>query len=373
MHKLKTVVLVSEKISDRVILLSKIWKNKGYRVTLIYIEKSLIFNDLSAVDKVIKISRPIHVLGQLKKIKPLRIHYFCYGPDGIGMVFRIFGIDYILDYKDLFLNVLNSGHRKWRLILEREVIKKAIAITHRDNQIINYININKIDITNKKLIYIPEYYEKNNDFEKVLENRLTYKSSKIEIKAVMTGGYINEPGGCLADGINLVLKHLLNQGIKITVIGGNSNVTELSTFKIHQDDSRGFLLNNPNLTIKKMMDQESFERELVDYDFAIHITNIDVEKNLKYKEFNDSHHFKYAGSARIISYIKASLPILLSDRFDYNNSRLAGTKFKIRFDNNENYYDFFTKFKKDNIRTEISNERKKFELLENIDEICSRL
>ena len=373
MPKIKKVALVAEKISDRVILLSKIWKKKGYQVCLIYKETSPLFNDCTAIDHKIQINLAISLILELKKIKPRVVHYFCYGPDKFGLLLSLFNIKFILDYKDLFFNVLISGHRKWRLLLEKHTIKQALFITHRDNQIFNYINVNKITLDNSKLIYIPEYFEKSKNFEEFLLKKIKSNKIKAEIKGVMTGGYIREKGNYSADGISVVLKNLINQGIVITIIGENSNISELNSYSLDEKLIGDELQDHPNLIFKKMMTQNQFEEELLEYDFAIHLTNIDFDDNLLYKEFNSTEHFKYSGSARIISYIKANLPILMSNRFEYNHERLAGTNFALTFDKNINYFEFINNSKEQNLQLTLLRQRDKFELLGNIDNTSSRL
>lgn len=373
MYKVNTVALVTEKISDRVIILSKIWKKKGYQVFLIYKETSPIFNDYTAIDKKIQINHAISVILQLKKIKPTVVHYFCYGPDKFGFFLCLFNVQFILDYKDLFFNVLVSGHRLWHLVLEKYIIKHASYVTHRDRQIFNYINTNKIFLDYSKLIYVPEYFETSEDFEKFLIEKQQNDRNISDIKGVMTGGYIKETDNYIADGITLVLKNLIDQGIKITVIGENSNISELKSYSLQDNIVSDVLYNNPNLVFKKMMTQKEFEKELVDYDFAIHLTNIDFVDNLTYKEFNSTEHFKYSGSARIISYIKANLPILMSSRFEYNHERLANTNFALTFNKKINYYEFIKKIKEQNLKSILLNQRDKFELLSNFEKISRKL
>jgi hypothetical protein len=73
------------------------------------------------------------------------------------------------------------------------------------------------------------------------------------------------------------------------------------------------------------MKSEDFEVELTKYDFAVHLCNADILAATWSKQFNNSTHIEYCGSARLYSYIRAALPIIMGNSMHYNASILRGT------------------------------------------------
>jgi hypothetical protein len=163
---------------------------------------------------------------------------------------------------------------------------------------------------------------------------------------------------------------LLQQGIKVTVLGTNSNIYNINQrYKIDEKQ----IEKNENLIIKEAMIHEEFEKELINYDFAVHMTNEDLFQNLETKQFINSNAASFSGSARLISFIKANLPILISKRYECNINRFKDSSFLTVFDKNNDYSEIFSEKRKNNFKAKLFTQRKKYHLNEFIKKIENTL
>jgi len=347
-------ILLSEKISDRVIMLSKMWRALGRSTILIYGIDSLIYKDLSNFDTVIKVNEPKQAIEIAKCISGEKVvHYFCYGPDWTGLHLLHSGLKYIYDYKDLFWRVMNIEMPEDNGKLEMDLIKNAQLITNRDQQIINYINLNEITLNTDKLIHIPEYFHSDSKYEDELKKYILENNSET-IHAVITGGYPEDNDIPISEGIREVIKYLLAQNIKVTVIGSNSNINKIDVCYSTNDNE---IEKNKNYRAIPMMEQEEYEGELIKYDFAVHLTNEDIVDGLQKHQFKNSVHASYAGSARLLSFVKAGLPILISSRFKYNIERFNKSDFIMQFNKEKNYYNLVKEMRESKFRKRLLVDR----------------
>jgi hypothetical protein len=368
-HK-KKVILICEKISDRVILFSKVWKTLGYETFLIYSQESLLFKDLNDIDFVLNIPNPAEIMYVVKNIKSnAEIHYFNYSPDRLGLELLNSKISYMYDYKDLFWKVMSTGIPESHGQVEVEILKNAKLVTNRDWQVINYLAYHIPAYENSRLIYSPEYYVTEGEYEDAVISSM-HNTEEKKLNAVITGGYSEDGGTVLAEGIKTVINNLLQQGIKVTVLGTNSNIYNINQrYKIDEKQ----IEKNENLIIKEAMIHEEFEKELINYDFAVHMTNEDLFQNLETKQFINSNAASFSGSARLISFIKANLPILISKRYECNINRFKDSSFLTVFDKNNDYSEIFSEKRKNNFKAKLFTQRKKYHLNEFIKKIENTL
>jgi hypothetical protein len=308
------VVLITEKISDRVLLLSKLWKGAGYKTCLIYCSESKTFSSPPDVDMVIKAENPDEAVAITLKIKERIIHYFNYGPDSIGQLLLACQQKYIYDYKDLFYGVRSTSLRPGFAEVEMAIISGASYITNRDHQIINYLKCNQIIYDSYKLLFIPEYFDTNFDYEKSLV--ISESSPNDGINIVMTGGFdkgSENNGEILYEGVDKVLDLFIKNDISISIIGNYSNVNNLD----YSIDSKDF---DKRINVIKSLDSKSFDFELLKFDYAMHLINNDVSNPTYSISYSNSEHLRYCGSARLFSYIKAGLPILTGRSMSFNKS-----------------------------------------------------
>jgi hypothetical protein len=313
-----SVVLISEKISDRVLLAAKLWKECGYSVCLIYGLESLLYGlNESGIDSLIKAANPEEAVVIASRIRKNHLHYFNYGPDNIGLSLLKHNIPYFLDYKDLFSGVMNVEWGYDQHNLEKLLVKNAKHITNRDDQIYNYCKVNNIEIDESKLIHLPECINSDPAYEIGLIKKISGSGPESilrDIEVVMTGGFTEagESNIVPSEGASLIIAGLLEQGIGLTIIGGYSNTNDINNrYKIEKFDG---YLKAGSLKILPYMNPDEFEEKLKDYDFAIHMCNADVSCDTTSLVYQNSCHYEYSGSARLYSYVKANLPILVGSK-----------------------------------------------------------
>jgi hypothetical protein len=325
-NKNDLVVLISEKISDRVLLLNKLWKGAGHTTCLIYCSESVTFNSPPDADMVIKADNPGEAVAICVKIDKKIIHYFNYGADAIGQLLLVAKQNYIYDYKDLFYRVRSTPLRPGISEVEMAIVKNADFITNRDDQIHNYLKINKINFDPRKLFYVPEFF--NTDFEYEKSLAISKSIPKNSINLVMTGGFDRgDESSCeiLYEGVDRVLNLFIKNDISITIIGNYSNVNSLEA-SIH---TKNF---DRKINVIKSLDSHSFDRELLKFDFAIHLINNDVSVPNYSLNYSNSEHLGYCGSARLYSYVKAGLPILIGKSMEFNKKVFYDSGYLIDID-----------------------------------------
>ena len=311
-NKNDLVVLISEKISDRVLLLNKLWKGAGHTTCLIYCSEGVTFTSPPDADMIIKADNPGEAVAICLKINKKIIHYFNYGADAIGQLLLATKQKYIYDYKDLFYRVRSTPLRSGFSDVEMAIVHGADFITNRDDQIYNYLKVNQLNFNTNKLLHVPEYFNTDFDYEKSLV--ISKSLPKNNINLVMTGGFDqgNESDyEILYEGVDKVLKLFTKNDISITIIGSYSNVNSLET----SIDKKNF---DKKINVIKSLDSQSFDLELLNFDYAIHLINNDVSSPTYSLNYSNSEHIGYCGSARLYSYVKAGLPILIGKSMEFN-------------------------------------------------------
>lgn len=356
---MKKIVLISERMSDRLILLSKLWKKAGYKTCAIYCIDNAMFNDLSCIDFVLRAANPGEIIAIATKIDNKIIHYFNYGPDNLGAILIYMNIPYIYDYKDLFGTTQTNLKDEKIIELEKEIVKKSIAITRRDDQLLYFSQKNKIDLKNTLIKYIPECYETDSNYESRLIKVLTEKDyKKSPLSLVLTGGYAPEfdKNQILYEGIFHLISKIADQEIFVTIIGGYSNNQSLDNRYNSQ------IFNNKNILVKPALPSKEFDNELLNYDFAIHMFNNDFIAPTYSNQFIDVEHHRSCGSARIYPYIKACLPILIGKTVPFTKTTLGNSGFGISINSSdiENLSPLLTSFKNSNYRKKVYKHRELF-------------
>jgi len=356
------VVILTAKISDRAILLGNLWKSIGFKTCLIYINESIVFNKIENFDFVLQGNNEEECIALANKLNDKDIiHYLNYGPDKMGVCLIQSGMEYLYDYKDMWANVRIPKISADAAIVEKAIVDRSVAITNRDQQIINFAKQNQIDISKKLLFYLPEYLDIAND----PDYELSLIKSSVEIyfdddpvKIVTTGGYQDSRDASLVsdDGMGLVLNGLAQQGCLIDVIGGFSNVNSYNL-------TAGMVGSyHPNVQFLKGMPSKDFEKKLLSYDFALLALNRDFfETNTSMGHANG--HLDYCGSARVISYVKANLPIVMGDTLKSNLDRMSGTPFPVVIEKSEflKTVKILNKLKKINYKNRLFEARKVFD------------
>jgi hypothetical protein len=354
----KTVLLVSEKISDRIIMLSELWERCGYSTCIIYCIDSPLFNKIDSCDLIIQTENPSEIVAICKRTRNKLIHYFNYGPDILGSLLIAEGQEYIYDYKDLFYGFRIKEQITQKDLVEIEIVRRAKCITHRDHQVYPFLTANKIEYPKDRLTYVPEYFKTSSDYEFDLANSIELRKNSDDIKIVMTGGYPPERNQELInnDGIGKALEIISQyQNLHLTIIGNYSNINSI-------DQRNQLMAVDNNIVFKRSMVSEDFDLELLNYDYAIHAVNLDVLM-MKMNNYENFYNYsQYCGSARNYSFIKAGLPILMGKSMRYNLEVLKDSGFSI--DVFPNQYDFnwdtLSALKKTNYRKKILQGRNRF-------------
>jgi len=322
----KTIVLIAERMSDRLILLGKLWKNSGYSTCAIYCIGNGMFNNLGNIDIIIKAVNPSEIFAIATRIDNKIIHYFNYGPDNLGYLLTYNNIPFIYDYKDLFGTTQTSLTDPNAIQLEVDIVSRAKAITRRDNQLLYFSQQAEINLQNICVRYVPECFETDPLYEISLLKKLSEsKSRDADLKLVLTGGYPPEfdENKILYEGILHLINHIAKQNIKVTIIGGFSNNHSLDNMYHSQ------LPLNKNVKISPALTTEDFDLELLSYDFAIHMINNDFREPTYSSQFTDTIAHKSCGSARIYPYIKACLPVLTGNSLSCVTETIGDSGFSI--------------------------------------------
>lgn len=334
----KIILILTFKVSDRSILLGRLWKNRGYKVYLIYCEDNPIFKKLEngKFDKIIKTKNSLEAVSLAERLNPEYIHYTCYSADLIGYYLIKKEIEFIFDYKDLFYNTYSSFKDIESGLLERQLIIKSAYITCRDNQIFNYININKIKLNVNKLLKVPEYYITDTEYESLYFKKISKLPNKNEkIKIVVSGGFTedSEFNRILFEGVSKIIETLLINGVEVNVLGGFSNVNDLDQ-GIYVSNLQN---KNNRINFVPSMESDEYDLALLQYDFALHMVNNDLFHTDYSIHFENTNHTHYSGSARILSFIKAGLPILTGKTYSYTNDFLGDSGFSVPICPSEKY------------------------------------
>ncbi len=319
-------------VSDRIILMGKLWRNLNHTVILLYCNESIVFTDLKSesFDVIIKAQNADELLTIAMKINNSIYHYFNYGPDQLGYYLYSNKFTYIYDYKDLFSNIVHQTIDDNSLAIEKEIVKNSVAITRRDEQIFYYLKMNSINYNLEKIIYSPGYFNKEIEYEnKVVSNLSNYNIDK-PIKIIMSGGYLSEsnPESILYEGISHLVKQFAGNGLEIDLIGNFSSSLshEAGNFPLLTE-----LVNRKWVNILPMTNSEDFDNILLNYDFAMHMFNFDVIESDYTIQFKNSNLLDYGGSARIYSFIKANLPIILGKSLPHIKNVLKNSGFTIEY------------------------------------------
>ena len=359
----KNIILMSMQVSDRIILMGKLWKSLNRTVILIYCNDSIVFTSLKneSFDVIIKAQSAEEILTIAAKINNSTFHYFNYGPDQLGYYLYSNKFEYIYDYKDLFRNIVHKTIDDSSLDIEMEIIKNSIAITRRDNQIFYYLKMNYIDYSLSKIAYVPGYFNSDIEYEKKIISNLSNRNVNSPIKIVMSGGYLseNDPQLVLYEGISHLVKQFADTGIQIDLIGNFSSSlsAEASIFPLLTD-----LIDKKIVNILPMLTSEEFDDILLNYDFAMHMFNFDVKKSDYTIQFENSNLLDYGGSARIYSFIKANLPIILGKSLPHIKEVLQGSGFSIEYhdEHKSNMFNILNNYKALNYKKEIYQYRNNF-------------
>lgn len=333
LSKNKTVVVLCDKLSDRVFLLGKLWRLSGSPVMLVYRQENPTFSNscFDDFDSTFKVESPIEAILICKRVCNPIIHYFFYSADEVGFLLLRHSLPYILDYKDLFTNTLYPEIQYKNHELEKTIIARARLITHRDRQIFNFLDKNKINFDVNRLIYMPEFFTTDLRYEQKLAKSICANEDSGTVKLIMTGGYPAEhTDAVIAEGISKLLEFLVINEIYIDIVGGFSNVhsldTSFSSRKLSKLIETGFLKIKPSSTA------DVFDDNLLNYDFAMHMFNFDFYKSDTSEFINNFEHSAFCGSARIYSFIKACLPIIIGPSLPYVRSVIQGEGFGVYLD-----------------------------------------
>jgi len=313
-----TVLLLCEKVSDRVVLLSKMYSRIGLNTLILYktdhkswlkhCEESFLFRfeDELNLDKI------------LDQLKFSLIHYFNFGPDLTGLTLLRKNVPYLYDYKDLFTSLRNHPLSDAARAVELHLVTRALAITNRDQQITLYVERNCRGLNTPRLVPVPDFQffqsPKDLDCRFNLTNDILSRQGNEFLNIVCTGGVTPESRiGQDATGISTLITLLSKYpNIKLDIIGGYSNV--VTEYQVSEH-----IPIPPNVRILPGLSPQEFHNALTEYDFAVHIANADLAT---YDEDAEGCYQQNSVSsfvsARLFSYAYAGLPLIIGSSFRWN-------------------------------------------------------